>query len=105
MDPTLLGIGKAEWELYNSFSSWLSAFATFAAVLVSLHLARRAGQPRAKCRVSYRITIIPGWKGRPPEFVSFKIVNTGDHPIRVTNIGWRTGLWKKRYGMQVFDHA
>jgi hypothetical protein len=40
VEPTLFGIGKAEWELYNSLSKWLSAVVTTAAVIVSLYLAR-----------------------------------------------------------------
>lgn len=102
MEPTLFGIGKAEWELYNSFSNWVSAIATLAAVLVSLHLARRAGQPRASVSVGHRVIITPG-ETSAPEVIVFTIVNTGDRPIRVTQIGWRVGLWSKRYAMQMHD--
>ena len=52
-DPTFLGLDKAQWELYNSFSNWVSAFATVAAVTVSLYLARKAGRPRAKTSVGH----------------------------------------------------
>jgi hypothetical protein len=102
-DPTLFGIGKAEWELYNSFSNWLSALATLAAVLVSLHLARRAGIPRATVSVGHRLIITPGEKRKPPEVIVFRIVNTGDRTIRVTNIGWRVGLHKRRHALQLYD--
>jgi hypothetical protein len=37
-EPSLFGIGKAQWELINSFSNWLSALGTIAAVVVSLYL-------------------------------------------------------------------
>jgi len=40
---------------------------------------------------------------KPPEIIVFKIVNTGDRTIRVTNIGWSIGLWKKRHALQLFD--
>lgn len=103
MEPTLFGVGKAEWELYNSFSNWLSAIATLAAVLVSLHLARKAGRPRAKVSVGHRIVVTPGESQKPPEVVVFKLVNTGDRTIRVTNIGWKVGLWRKRYALQLHD--
>lgn len=102
-DPTLFGIGKADWELYNSFSNWLSALATLAAVLVSLHLARRAGRPRATVSVGHRLIITPGDKRKPPEVIVFSIVNTGDRTIRVTNIGWRVGLYKRRHALQLYD--
>jgi hypothetical protein len=103
-EPTLFGIGKAEWELYNSFSNWVSALATLAAVLVSLHLARQAGKPRAAVSVGHRLIITPGQKRqKPPEVIVFRIVNTGDRPIRVTNIGWRVGLRRKRFALQLYD--
>lgn len=103
MEPTLFGIGKADWELYNSFSNWFSAIGTLAAVIISLYLANRSGKPRASVSVGHRLIIITGDKRKPPEIVSFKIVNTGDRPIRIINIGWRIGLWKKRYAIQTFD--
>ena len=103
MEPTLFGIGKAQWELYNSFSNWLSAVATLAAVLVSLYLARRAGKPRASVSVGHRLIVTPGETRKPPEVIVFRIVNTGDRTIRVTNIGWRIGLWKRRYALQLYE--
>ena len=47
--------------------------------------------------------ITPGEKGKPPEVIVFRIVNTGDRTIRVTNIGWRIGLRKKRHALQFYD--
>ena len=105
MEPTLFGIGKADWELYNSFSNWLSAIGTLVAVIVSLYLARRSGKPRASVSVGHRIVIMSGDKRKPPEIIVFRIVNTGDRTIRVTNIGWRIGLWKKRHALQLYDAA
>ncbi len=102
-DPTFLGLDKAQWELYNSFSNWVSAFATVAAVTVSLYLARKAGKPRAKTSVGHRIVVAPGANGTYPEIIVFRLVNVGDRPIRVTQIGWRTGLWRKRYAVQLYD--
>lgn len=103
MEPTLFGIGKAEWELYNSFSNWLSAIGTLTAVIVSLHLARRSGKPRVSVSVGHRLIITPGDNRKPPEVIVFRIVNTGDRTIRVTNIGWRIGLRKTRHAIQLHD--
>jgi hypothetical protein len=106
MEPTLFGIGKAEWELYNSFSNWLSAIGTIAAVIISLHLARQSGKLRATVSVGHRIIITPGEKrGSYPEIIVFRLVNTGDRVIRVTQIGWKVGLWKKRYAVQMCDQT
>ena len=105
MEPTLFGIGKADWDFYNSFSNWLSAIGTLAAVIISLYLARRSGKPRASVSVGHRLIIRSGDKGKPPEVIIFRIVNTGDRTIRVTNIGWRIGLWKERYAIQGYDET
>lgn len=102
-EPSLFGISKSEWELINSFANWLSAIGTLAAVAVSLYLASRLSIPTAKLTVGHRIIIEPGMKGQPPEYVLFQIVNTGDRPIRVTGIGWKVGLWKKRQAVQMSE--
>lgn len=102
-EPFLFGISKSEWELINSFANWLSAIGTLAAVVVSLYLARRLSSPTAKLTVGHRIVMTPGVKGPNPEYIQFHIVNTGDRPIRVTGIGWKVGLWKKRQAVQMFE--
>jgi len=104
-EPSLFGIGKAQWELINSFGSWLSAIGTLAAVWVSLSLAKRIATPKAKITVGHRITIHPGQKGPYPEFVLFSIVNSGERIIRVNQIGWRVGLWRKRFAIQLYDEG
>jgi hypothetical protein len=104
MEPTLFGIGKAEWELYNSFSNWLSALGTIAAVAISLHLARQSGKPRATVSVGHRIIVSSGNHHESPhEAIIFRIVNTGDRVIRITQLSWRVGLWNKRYALQFYD--
>jgi hypothetical protein len=103
MEPTLFGIGKSEWELYNSFSNWLSAIGTIAAVAVSLHLARKSGRPRISLSAGHRLVLTPGSKDKPKEVLVFRVVNTGDRNVRVTNIGWRIGLRNTRQAIQMFD--
>ena len=104
-EPVFLGIDKERWDFINSFSDWLSALATIAAVWVSLYLARKAWRPRATVSVGHRLVLIPGVKAPPDEIVMFRIVNTGDRPIRVTQIGWRTGLFRRRYAVQLYDRT
>ena len=100
----LLGISLSDWEIINSFSNWLSAIGTLAAVIVSLWLASRAGKLRARTAVGHRIIVSPGDNAPHPEVISFKLVNTGDRTIVVTGIGWRVGLWGRRYAVQIHDH-
>jgi hypothetical protein len=102
-EPSLFGIGKQQWELINSFGNWLSAIGTLAAVWASLYLARSITKPKAKVTVGHRIALQPGQPAPYPEFVLFSIVNTGERPLRVTQIGWRVGAWNKRFAIQQYE--
>ncbi len=102
-DPTLFGISKANWDLFNGFANWFSAAGSFAAAAAALYIANRASKPTASVSVGHRISIGPGSTAPYPEFVAFRIVNTGDRPIRITNIGWKIGVFRKRYALQLHD--
>ncbi len=101
--PSLFGIDKQQWELINSFANWFSAAGAFSAAVVALYLANRAGKPSARVTVGHRILIGEGSKKPYPELIMFKIVNTGDRPIHINQIGWKTGLLKKRFAVQMHD--
>lgn len=103
-EPTLFGIGKAQWEMINSFANWLAAVGTVAAVIVSLYLASR-NTHKAQLSCGLRILIGPGSEEPYPEYVVFRVVNHGDRLLRVTQIGWRSGLWKKRYAIQLYEET
>lgn len=102
-EPSLFGIGKTQWELINSFANWLAAAGSFAAALVALYLASRASKPSARVTIGHRLVIGPGIAEPYPEFIVFNIVNTGDRPIRVSQIGWKAGLLRKRFAIQRYD--
>lgn len=103
-EPSLFGVGKAQWEMINSFANWLSAIGTLAAVVVSLYLASRSTN-KARLSVGIRIFIGPGSEAPYPEYVVFKIVNHGERPLRITQIGWKWGLWKKHYAVQLYEES
>lgn len=102
-EPSFLGIGKTQWDLINSFANWFAAAGSFAAAWVALYLANRAAHPSARVSVGHRIIVGPGYKKPYPEYAVFRIVNTGDRPIRVSQIGWKTGIFRKRFAIQMFD--
>ena len=104
-EPTLFGISKPVWEMINSFANWFAAAGSLAAAGVALYLANRAGKPSALVTIGHRIVIGPGSKKPYPEFALFKIANTGDRPIRVVQIGWRMGLFRKRFAVQMYDES
>jgi hypothetical protein len=91
---------KETWEFINTFSPWLSAIGTLAAVLVSLYL---SGQDRRiKLRISAHSSFLisQGLPGKPTEYLSIHIVNTGRREVQIINIGWKVGLFKKQYAVQ-----
>jgi hypothetical protein len=102
-EPSLFGIGKTRWEFLNSFANWFAAAGSFAAAIVALYLANRAGKPTARVSVSHRILVGPGSQKPYPEFAVFTIVNTGDRPIRVSQIGWEMGLVRKSFAIQIYE--
>jgi hypothetical protein len=106
-EPTLFGIGKAQWDLVNGFANWLSAIGTFAAAGVALYIANRAAKPSARLNVGHRIVFGAGIAKPYPEYLVFTVVNTGDRPIEIVQIGWRTGLRKRhrRHSVQLYDET
>lgn len=103
VDPSLFGIDKAKWELINSFANWFAAIGSFTAAGAALYIANRAARPNARVSVGHRIVVVPGSQKPYPEFAVFRIVNTGDRPIRISQIGWRTGLFRKRFAVQLYE--
>ena len=102
-EVSFLGVSKAQWELVNSFANWLAAIGTVAAVIVSLWLATRASRLSATASVGHRL-IVGSQGSKFPEVVVFRIVNTGERPMRVTHIGWTIGFYKwKRNALQMHD--
>ena len=102
-EPSLFGISKSHWDMLNGFANWFAAVASFAAAAVALYIANRAAKPSAKLSVGHRIIVGPGSSKPYPEFAVFRIVNTGDRPIRIIQIGWKVGLFRKRHAVQMYE--
>ena len=88
-------------QLWNVIGTWVAGVATFAAVLVSLYLARQPSKLKLKMTVGLRDLV---GRGYPAQAVlQFAITNHGDRPVTVSNIGWAVGKGKsRRYAMQLF---
>src|SRR5687768_8447092 len=104
-EPSFLGISKAHWDLINGFANWFAAVGSIAAAWVALYIANRGSKPSAQVSVGHRIIVGPGSREPYPEYATFRVVNTGDRPIRITQLGWRTGLFRKRYAVQMHDQT
>lgn len=104
-EPTFLGIDKLTWDLVNGFANWLSAIASIAAAAVALYIANRSARPTAMLSVGHRITIGQGAIAPYPEYAVFRVVNTGDRPIRIVQIGWSIRWPTRRAAVQMFEQS
>ncbi len=88
------------WRFINSFAPWLSALGTMAAVITSLYFARKDKRVRLEVSAGHRIIISQGASKPFPEVLNIRIVNIGHRDVQLTNIGWKVGIFKKRFSVQ-----
>ena len=87
------------WEVVGI---WFTGLATFAAVLISLILARREGI-RIAVSAGHRLMIQPGHQSPWPEFLVITVRNIGSRRAIIEGIGWRKRPWLRLHGYQEFD--
>lgn len=81
-------------NVWNTVGTWLAGIATFAAVLVSLHLSRRSERVRIKATAGLRL-VFAGDGSPAEEHVQISLVNHGDRTVTVNSVGWKIGVGKK----------
>jgi hypothetical protein len=81
---------------------WFTGFATFAAVVVSLQLARREGI-RMTVSAGVRDLVRPGTEPPFPKVLSITVRNIGSRPAPIEGVAWRRRPWSSRYAYQLFD--
>ena len=92
------------FQILNTIGIWLAGIGTLSAVIVSLYLARRDSNVQLKVCAGHRVLVTPGQKGTP-DYCSIRVTNVGFRPATITGIGWKVGLFKKKYGIQtVYGH-
>ncbi|MBZ2208457.1 hypothetical protein [Massilia soli] len=105
VEATLWGMSKSEWDLYAVFGTLLSAVASLLAVVVALYLANRSSGHTALVTI-HPIIQLNGPKYQTQErFIQITVVNTGERPIRIEQIGWRVGIARKAHAIQTFDQS
>jgi len=77
-------------QIWSVVGTWLAGAATLGAVIVSLHLARRAERIRVRANVGIRL-VFAGDGTPAEESVGFTIVNLGDRTVTVNSVGWSVG--------------
>lgn len=90
------------WKFVNTFAPWLSAIGTLAAVIVSLYLASTRAKLKLRITAGHRMLAGLG-TGRFPDYLLIEVVNEGFRPARITGVGWKVGLFKRKYAIQVVD--
>jgi hypothetical protein len=88
------------WKFINSFAPWLSAIGSLSAVFLALYLSRQDKRVRLDVSVGHRLMITPGQAGPHPEYLAIKIVNIGHREAQISNLTWKTGIFKKSYAVQ-----
>lgn len=90
------------WRFINSFAPWFSAAGTITAVIVSLYLARSREKIKLVVRAGERLMLFRD--GTPiekaPRYLYISIINIGSREVIVNNIGWKIGLFSKKYAVQ-----
>lgn len=80
-------------NVWNAVGTWLAGTATFAAVVVSLYLARRSERLRVKTTAGLR-QVFAGDGAPAEEHVQISVVNHGDRTVIVNSVGWKIGAGK-----------
>lgn len=82
-----------QWMSCGDLATWLSAIASFVAVVVALYLARHADKPKA--RGSLRIVFFTPQMDR--KLLNFHVVNLGTHPLRISSCFVEFKPWVRRF--------
>jgi len=90
-----------EWKFINTFAPWFSAIGTLLAVIVSLYLAHTSRRQKLKVSASIMQMLTVGQKEDVyPEYVWLRATNIGHSKVKITNLGWHVGFFKKRTFLQ-----
>jgi hypothetical protein len=95
MPYPIWGLDAEQWNVANVIGTWVSGIGTLTAAGLALYLANRANSQRAafKVQLVHLVSSAPmPDRGKP--FVQFLIVNTGERPLTVEQIGWRAGRFR-----------
>ncbi|MBW2596010.1 MAG: hypothetical protein JRC93_08550 [Deltaproteobacteria bacterium] len=101
----MFDLSRADWKFINTFAGWFSAAGTLIVAVVALYIANRSIRPKVRVWVGHRISIGPGSKEPYPEFIVFGIVNQGERPLAISQIGWKVGLLNKRHAIQQYEES
>jgi len=102
LDPVQAVCGNWCLHFWEVVGVWVTGAATFAAVVVSLVLARREGI-RIEVSAGHRLLVQAGQQPPWPELVVITVRNVGSRSAKIEGLGWRRRPWRKLHGYQQFD--
>lgn len=91
------------WRFVNSFAPWLSAIGSLSAVAFALYLARQDKRVRLDVSVGHRILVTQGVEGPHPSYLAIKITNIGHREAQISNLTWKTGIFRKAHAIQTIS--
>jgi hypothetical protein len=96
-------VDKEIWKFINTFAPWFSALGTFAAVVVSLYLARISRRVRLKVSAGLEFRSINREHLEVGRYICIRIINVGYREAIITNIRWQAGFLGKYAMNQQID--
>jgi hypothetical protein len=102
LDPIQATCGDWCLHFWEVVGVWFTGLATFAAVFVSLLLARREGI-RLTVSAGHRLLAQAGHEPPWPELLVITVRNVGSRRAMVEGVGWRRRPWLRLHGYQEFD--
>jgi len=104
LDPVRAMCGDWCLHFWEVVGVWFTGLATFAAVILSLALARREGF-RLTVSAGHRL-MVGGGQGPPfPELLAITVRNFGSRRTTIEGVGWRRRPWQRLHGYQTFNMA
>lgn len=75
---------SAEWAFWSMIGTWVAGFATVAAVITSLYIAKMRPKPRIKGEITLSAMRRDSWQNG----VGISIANIGQMPINIASLIW-----------------
>jgi len=101
LDPVQAVCGDWCLHFWEVVGIWFTGLATFAAVVVSLLLARREGL-RLSVSAGHRLLVQAAQEPPWPELLVITVRNVGSRRAVIEGAGWRRRPWRKLHGYQHF---
>lgn len=75
---------SASWAFWSMIGTWLAGFATLAAVVVSLYIAKMRPKPRLKGEITLSATKRGSWQ----KGIGISVANIGLMPVNISSMVW-----------------